>query len=356
MRRDKTEKIADCSGLESGAGCAAGLLVPRRELFTLAGALFVAGLVPFGRACFAEGVLDRQPWLQPLVSQHGFSAGYLENLLRGREPRGKVMELMDRQAEDMPYHRYRTLFVTAAMEKQGRERMKTFRTLFEEVERRFQVPAGLVLAIWGVESRFGTHHGEHPVLDTIFTLATRYSRRATFFQEQFIDLLLLSREEKLDPLALKGSYAGAMGQVQMLPGTMRRHAVDFDGDGRKDVFDSVPDVLGSIANYFRNMGWQTGKPVALPVTLTAGPLTPTYTVDKLETWGDWREKGVSLADKKLSLPDGEPVGLVRLAAEKGERYYAVLENFAIITRWNRSRNYAMVISELIDLFGKRKSP
>lgn len=284
--------------------------------------------------------------------RHGFSREELERLFAGVSIRKRVLELMDTQWEARPYHEYYPRFITPQVVDDGKRLLAEHRELLDRVEAGFGVEREIVVAIWGIESRYGSHKGSFNMFQTLNTMFDAYPRRRTFYRDQLVEFLLLCRENGVDPLAVTGSYGGAFGQTQFIPSSFRLYAVDFDGDGRRDVWESVPDVLASIANYLARFGWVFGAPIY-------GELGPELKGEKLRQAHaqgrrglvPWREvaaiQGLDLAppqeDKDLTI-----VGLER--ADDTMRYVAGYPNFQAITKWNNSNRYAMAVTELAERF------
>ncbi|OSM04849.1 putative peptidoglycan N-acetylmuramoylhydrolase [Magnetofaba australis IT-1] len=276
----------------------------------------------------------------------------MNQTLSGLKPYPKAARLMDRQAEAKPYWEYRNLFINDAVVRKGRARLREHRALLNKIQGKYGVPAEVVVALWGIESRFGGNTGRHPVLRVLFSLSQTYERRQTFFRKQLHEFLILCHEEGWNPREPMGSYAGAMSQAQMIPGTLRRYAVDFDGDGHRDVFHSTPDVLASIANYLSSHGWKRGGLYTLP--LKADRKLDALVVSapkKLTAWSHWRGRGAQLAEAGVSLPDSTPSALIKLAERGAPRYHVVFNNFTTVMAWNRSRRFAMVAHELASRIG-----
>jgi membrane-bound lytic murein transglycosylase B len=209
------------------------------------------------------------------------------------------------------------------------------------------VPPELVTAIIGIESNYGANLGKHRVLDALTTLGFSYPKRAKFFRKELENFLLLSREEAVDTLSVTGSYAGALGMSQFIPSSYRAYAVDFDGDGRRDLWNSTPDAIGSVANYFKRHGWRPGEEVAIPAEVPARlpeavpvagskPMKPRTSVGKLASLGVRAER---------PLPPSVRASLIRLEAP-GDQYWLGLGNFYVITRYNHSNLYAMAVHQL----------
>lgn len=310
--------------------------------------LGVALLTP-AMAGAEEGVLDLHPWLRPLVTDHGFTATELNRLLSGLESYPTAVWLMDRQAEAKPYHEYRQLFITSRFIQQARKHWRRHWDLLNRVERELNAPPSVVVTLWGIESHFGGNMGNHPILRVLFTLATRYPRRAAFFQEELKAFLLVCREEGWRPEQVRGSYAGAFGQVQMIPSTFRKHAVDFNGDGKRDVFAAPPDVLASIASFLAGNGWKKGGLYTQAVITPAYPASRvTPSLDAMRPWSAWHEEGFRLVNDKARPELNEPAALIMLEGKDGPSYHMAFENFRVVTRWNNSRRFAMVVGEIAE--------
>ena len=183
------------------------------------------------------------------------------------------------------------------------------------------------------------------MFDTLVTFAFDYPKRAAFFTKELEQFLLLAREQGLDLRQVKGSYAGAMGMPQFISSSYRNYAVDFDGDGQANLFESLPDVLGSVANYFSRHGWKTGEAITFPLTLSANnkvqqlkaSLKPAY------TWSDFKSSGLNA---ESTLADDSRVSLVKLQQQQAPEYWVGLQNFYVITRYNHSELYAMAVFQL----------
>ena len=210
----------------------------------------------------------------------------------------------------------------------------------------FSVPPEFVVAIIGVETSYGRITGSHRVMDALATLAFDYPPRAAFFMGELTQFLLLVTEEEKDPLAIMGSYAGAMGFGQFIPSSYRAYAVDFDDDGRRDIWHNVTDAVGSVANYFERHGWRDGDTVALRVKVDGDGaraaanegLAPNYDVAEL------RRLGVEVE----AVADDAKAALFRMEAEHGDEYWLGLHNFYVITRYNRSSMYALAVTQLAE--------
>lgn len=309
-------------------------------------ALLAAAAAP---AAAEPGLLERpevRSYLETLVREHGFPADRLERLFARLHPREAVLRAIRAPAEARPWHAYRPIFVNEARIEGGVDFWRAHRTVLDRAARRFGVDPAVVVAIIGVETRYGRHTGRHPVLASLATLAFDYPPRAAFFRRELTEYLLLTREEGIDPLGTRGSYAGAMGTPQFIPSSYRRYAVDFDGDGRRDLWGSAADAIGSVANYLARHGWRAGAPVAAAVRtlddgawarLRARGLRPHTPLSALRTQGV----------EPLAPVSGDPkAALLELEGGSGPLRWAVFENFRVIMRYNRSPKYAMAVHEL----------
>ncbi|MBF0136066.1 MAG: lytic murein transglycosylase [Magnetococcus sp. DMHC-1] len=344
-RSPVSSKASIAPGAVAKTGLTAGGIT-RRDWLGGMGGVFLA-FWSTGRAWSGEDVVDIYPWMRSWVEQDGLDRGWLNRLFFNLDPYNLAISLMDHQAESKPYYTYRKLFVNKRTMAQGRVRLLQNRMLLQQINERYGVPGEFLVALWGIESRFGNNLGKHPVLRVLFTLARGYPRRAVFYQDQLRQFLLLCQEEGWDPEDTLGSYAGAIGQVQMIPGTLRRYAVDFDGDGKRDVFNDTDDVLASIASFLRGQGWRTGGLYVLPVEASEDMdkmVSPD--VENMRPWREWSAQGVRLASGQREPDPDEDAAMIMLEEESGPRYYMVFHNFRVVTRWNRSRRFAMVVREL----------
>ncbi|ROR34686.1 lytic murein transglycosylase B [Inmirania thermothiophila] len=284
-----------------------------------------------------------ETFLERMVREHGFDRDRLAALFAGVRLEQRILDAIARPAEARPWRDYRPIFVNEARIEEGARFWAANRGLLGEVEARYGVDPAVVVAILGVETRYGRHRGGYRVLDALSTLAFAWPPRAAFFRRELEQFLLLARETGIDPAAVTGSYAGAMGPPQFIPSSYRRYAVDFDGDGDRDLW-SLPDALGSIGNYLARHGWRRGGPVAMPVRVTgdfASLLDPDLHLAR--SAGALRRAGV---EPLGAVDDDEPAALILLAGEA--QPVLVFTNFRVITRYNRSPLYAMAVHELAE--------
>jgi len=281
-----------------------------------------------------------------MVRKHGFDKGKLAALMRQADYSQVVMAAIRRPYEAKPWYKYRPIFLTGKRIQGGVAFWRENRELLERAQAVYGVPPQIITAIIGVETNYGGNLGRHRVIDALSTLGFSYPKRADFFRKELEEFLLLTREESIDALALRGSYAGAMGLPQFIPSSYRAYAVDFDGDGRRNL-KSTADAIGSVGNYFKQHGWKSGEPVAFATRVTSGapkgivpagkkPVRPATSLDRLAAAG-------IVAGKHL--PGSTQATLIRLDAPEPE-YWLGLENFYVITRYNHSNLYAMAVYQL----------
>jgi len=282
-----------------------------------------------------------------MVARHGFDEAWLRKLLGEARYRQEVIDAIRRPWESKPWFQYRAIFLTEKRVAAGARFMAENRELLNRAQSDFGVPAEIVAAIVGVETNYGETQGRHRVIDALTTLGFAYPERAAFFRKELEELLLLSREERLDPLVLKGSYAGAMGMPQFIPSSYRAYAVDFDGDGKRDLAKSPADAIGSVANYLARHGWRAGAPVAVPARTRGSPPADIQVLEKTPAEPNLgpeklKEAGI---DPSEPIAASTKVSLIRLKAPE-DQYWLGFTNFYVITRYNRSNLYAMAVYQL----------
>jgi len=270
--------------------------------------------------------------------------------------RQSIVDAMSRPAERvMAWRDYRPIFLTAARVAGGQRFLAEHREALQAVEDASGVPKQYIVAIIGVETAYGRVTGSFPVLDALYTLGFHYpalgnpareARRGAFFRDELAQSLLLAREEGIDIPARMGSYAGAMGWGQFMPSSYRAYARDGDGDGRRDLFHSLPDVFASIANYFVAHGWEPGQPVVAAATAAAGAA---FTPPDLEPRYSLAELGAKGFRPTEALGYDLPATLVTLEGAQGTEHWLGFRNFYVITRYNRSSMYALAVHQLAGL-------
>jgi membrane-bound lytic murein transglycosylase B len=277
-------------------------------------------------------------------------------LLGQAQSQPRIIELMTRPAERvLPWWEYRQRFLTEERIGQGVEFLQRHRASLERVSATSGVPPEYIVAIIGVETFYGRITGRFRVLDALATLAFDYPPRSRFFRGELEQFMLLVREENIDPVGALGSYAGAMGAPQFIPSSYRAYAVDGSGNRRRDLWGDWEDVFASVANYFREHGWQRGEPVVVPATLDpeAQFVVRPGNLDLDTTLESLAERGVHVP---LALPGDTRALLVSAEQQDGPAYRVGFRNFHVITRYNRSVRYAMAVHDLAQEIAARAAP
>lgn len=301
-------------------------------------------------ASAAPELLQRTPaqaFMDTMVNEHGFDAEKMRGWLGEIKLRDDIIAAIMRPAEAKPWHEYKKIFLTKERISGGIQFMKTNAALLKRAQERYGVAPEIITAIIGVETRYGSQQGRYRVMDALGTLAFDYPPRSAFFTKELENFLLMTREENVDPFRLTGSYAGAMGQPQFMPSSFRSFAVDFDEDGRKDLWNNTADVIGSVANYLAVHGWKRGETVVVNARvkgtgyqdLLATGLRTRYTVPEITA------KGVKL---RGAAPANAQAILVELQQPKKLEYWVGFDNFYAITRYNRNNHYAMAVWRLAE--------
>ncbi len=273
-----------------------------------------------------------------------FTEESLTELLAEAELKEGIIEAISRPAEAKPWYDYRPIFVTDTRAKGGVEFWNKHEAILQRAEEQYGMPAELIVAVIGVETNYGRNIGAYRVIDSLTTLGFHYPPRAKFFRQELEAFLLLTQEEDIDPLEVKGSYAGAMGMPQFISSSYRHYAVDFSNSGTRNLFETE-DAIGSIGAYFSDHGWQPNAPIALPATVTGDDykaieqsgLRPTEPLQVLIDAGV--EPAETLAADQLA-------NLITLEQKDAEEYWVGLYNFYVITRYNHSALYAMAVYQL----------
>ena len=328
--------------------------------------LFVAALALLGTiACGVLAWAQTPPKeYQPLKSEveafiahmartHGFDAVELRRLLAGVKPSQNVQKAIASPSTARPWYEFRALFVDASRVDNGVQFWNANAELLARARAEFGVPEAIVVAIIGVETRYGRQTGGYRLIESLYTLAFETPNRPEFFRQELEQFLLLAREQRWDVSSVKGSYAGAMGMPQFMPSSYRRYAIDYDGDGRIDLWADPADIIGSVASYLRRFGWRDGSPVVAQVradtpdldALLGIGLKPAFNVDQ------WRMRGI---DPVNPVSPALNAMLFRLDLADGPTFWLGFDNFDALLQYNRSRNYAMAVHELAQEITRRR--
>jgi membrane-bound lytic murein transglycosylase B len=289
---------------------------------------------------------DVKDFIAHMADTSSFKKRQLRKLLKAAQSQPAIIEAMDRPAEKAKqWFEYRPIFINERRIREGTDFWIAHRQALDRASVRSGVAPEYLAAILGVETYYGRLTGSYRVLDALATLAFDYPARAKFFRDELEQYLLLTRDAGLDPLSVKGSYAGAMGAPQFMPSNYRRYAVDADADGHIDLWTNWPDVCASVGNYLKEHGWNAGEPV-LSEASVAPEKPPDLDGRKLalsETVGSLRTKGVSFDSP---LPEEAPALLIAVDDTDGVHWRVGYNNFYVITRYNHSPLYAMAVFEL----------
>jgi membrane-bound lytic murein transglycosylase B len=312
----------------------------------LAAVMLLAGL-----AAARAGALDLerpevQAFVDEVAARDGLDHAWVARIVAAAESKSSVIEAMTRPAERVKsWFEYRAMFVTEKRIREGREFYAAHRELLEDAATRTGVPGEMIAAIVGIETSYGRLTGRYRVLDSLATLAFDYPPRAGYFRDELEQFLLLTREAGVDPLTATGSYAGAMGAPQFMPRSYRAFARDGDRDGRIDLWNSWPDIVESVANYFVANGWRRGEPLYARAALW-DPDVEDLPGNRLELAESVRSLRVRGVEFDSPLPDDAPAMFVALRDADAPSYRVGFHNFWVITRYNRSALYALAAAEL----------
>jgi membrane-bound lytic murein transglycosylase B len=315
---------------------------------------------------------EAQDIIDTLVKEHGFDRSYVIQILKTAKKQDRILESMSSPAEfTWTWNRYKKLFLEEKRISNGKKFIKENSTLFKRVEDEFGVPKEIITSILGVETRYGKIKGGYRVLDSLATLGFDFPRRSKFFKSELIQFFILTRENNLDINTVQGSYAGAMGYGQFISSSYRAYAIDYDGDGYADLFNSVPDAVASIANYLQKHGWkrdgtivqkveinkvnktykhQTNLKKFIPLQFTEGleekyiikdgdsllsiAITNHLELQQLTTLNNIKNKNL--------IKSGQTI----LLSKPKDIYFIGDDNFIAITKYNRSHFYAKAVYDL----------
>jgi membrane-bound lytic murein transglycosylase B len=289
---------------------------------------------------------DVQQFIDMMVKNYGFNKTALTQVFNQVQEQPAIVAGMSTTKEQLPWYKYRAIFITQQRIDQGVAFWKQHQQTLNTVAKQDGVDPSVIVAILGVETYYGKNQGNYRVIDSLSTLAFDYPARAKFFQHELQEFLLLTRENNMNPLLPKGSYAGAIGQPQFMPSSYRAYAIDFGNTGSKDLQNSPDDVIASVSNYFKHHGWQANQPVAT-LTKVQGKnyqqlsnkvLKPEFTLAQLAQHGVTPIGSYS--------PTLKANFMALDMADAQQQYWLGFNNFYVITRYNPRINYAMAVYQL----------
>ncbi|MCW9023482.1 MAG: lytic murein transglycosylase B [Gammaproteobacteria bacterium] len=322
-----------------------------KSFLTLCSSILFASLITSQPAQATYGSFEDESminaFINEMVQQHQFDSKELKKVFQQTQRRQSILDAIARPAESKPWSEYRPIFLTRDRLQGGLKFWKQNADILSKAHDVYGVPEEIIVAIIGVETRYGRHAGRYPVMDALATLAFAYPPRSKFFRKELQEYLIMTREEGLDPLQQKGSYAGAMGMPQFIASSFRRYAIDFSGDGQRDLWSNKADVIGSVANYFKQHRWNKGEPIAHRVRVH-GVKYKKLLPKKRTLKPQYTQK--ELLDNGVILPQGIPAGLkgnlIELQGKNGPEYWVTWHNFYVISRYNHSALYSMAVFQL----------
>ncbi|RUR10292.1 lytic murein transglycosylase B [Legionella sp. km772] len=308
--------------------------------FTL---LFTFSLSSYSDTAFTKRQ-DVQAFIKTMVKQYHFNEKQLTETMNQVQIQPQIIESMEKPYEKKNWDVYRDIFMTPQRVKGGLDFWAANQKTLEKVQKRYGVPPEIIVAILGVETLYGEKQGDNRVLDALATLAFDYSKRAPFFKSELKEYLLLCREHKVPATYYKGSYAGAMGKPQFMPSNYRIFAVDYKNKGHRDLVRDNDDSIASIANYFHRHGWRTNEGIAQSARIIAKQKSNRLYVNPRRANYNYAQliaSGVKPVTASLNHP--KRAGLIELTTAKGNEYWLAYPNFFVITRYNSSPQYALVV-------------
>ena len=299
---------------------------------------------------------DVRSFARDFAARNGLDALAVMATLSAAEYQPDIVRLMEPlPAGERSWRAYRSRFVNERRIRNGVRFWQRHRDVLARAARRFGVPEEIIVAITGVETEYGRNMGGFRVLDALATLAFDYPRRAEFFRSELESFLLLAHDGGLEPTAVRGSYAGAMGIAQFMPGSVRMWGVDFDGDGRVDLLDGTDDAIGSVAHFLQQHGWRPSQVPAVPARVTGDTylallelgVQPFVLAKELKQYG---------VKPVVPIAAGMPVALIELESPHSpSQFYLGTQNFYALTRYNQSSFYAMSVIQLAEAVARRRA-
>ncbi len=313
-------------------------------------AVFVCMVLSVTGVYADAALLEKKPaqvFIQDMVERYGFKRNEVKEALREAKFQPRIIELMNQPYEKKTWDVYRAIFLTSERLDGGIKFWKDNQESLARAEKEFGVPASMIVAILGVETRYGEKQGTYRVLDALTTLAFYYPKRSAYFKRELKEYLLLCKEQKAPVTQYVGSYAGAIGQPQFMPSSYRMYAVDFKQAGSNSYPDLVrenKDVIASIANYFKRHGWKSGEEVVEPARVKGKGYEALQTNSRRANYAYKKlvKSGVTLAEPVKNLP--KKAGLIELQVKNDSNvYWLAYPNFYVIMRYNVSPQYALVV-------------
>ena len=313
--------------------------------------IFTLALVSIlSASCLAQQHPGAEEFAAKAASEYDLDQQEIILLLQEARFKQSIVDAMSRPAEGKPWYDYRPIFITDKRINGGVKFWREHQELIQQASERFKVDPQIIVAIIGVETLYGRITGSYRVLDALTTLSFYYpdtgNDRSDFFSRELMQFVVLGKEEGLPLEEVTGSYAGAMGLGQFMPSSYREYAVDLDGDGRRDLWSSMSDVIGSVANYLHRHGWEFEQPITFAAEVAADAdmeLVTRRDFKVKKTVAELAEAGFTSV---TPVDSATPAAVTRLKEKEGDAYFITFKNFYVITRYNRSPLYAMAVFEL----------
>lgn len=280
-------------------------------------------------------------FIEEMVLKHHFRRDELERAFKVAQYQQSAIDAITAPATRKPWPDYRASFVNAARIKAGLKFWKQNARALRRAEKRYGVPQEIIVALLGVETFYGRQTGGYRALDALSTLAFNYPARADFFRSELEQFLMLASEQQFNLLAIKGSYAGALGVAQFMPSSYRKYAVDFNGNGKIDLMKERADAVGSAANYLKEYGWVRNGPIAVRGNLVEDTSGADVTTPR--PVADWEKAGIQPVK---AVTTAEPARLLDFTVKDGKAFWLVFHNFDVIMTYNNSSYYAMAVFQL----------
>ena len=329
-------------------------VTPVQEVQNVAPEVPEAPALPVSETGFSQNA-EVQRFIRQQAGLGVMGEGQLQQFFAQSVYKGNIVNIMNRPGTSRPWYEFRNGNAGAGKINGGRRFYQQYRQVLDQVAREYGVPVEVLVAIVGIETNYGSNMGSFRLADSLPTLAFGYPRRGEFFRQELHEFLLMAKEEGRDPFSFTGSYAGAMGMPQFMPSSYRKWAVDYDGDGQRNIWGSVPDVAASVANYLKAHGWQRGGKVMVPVSMVPTPELLALIDEKTalnKTVGELRRMGVTPLEE---VADHEKAVLFRLETAPGQfEYYIGLNNFYAVWQYNHSRLYVSAVREIANGVGGGK--
>lgn len=303
-------------------------------------------------SCYAQPHPGAEEFASRAAEEYGLDQQVVLELLEDAEYKQSIVDAISRPAEGKPWYDYRPIFITDERIRGGIEFWRENRDLIAQAAEQYGVEEQIIVSIIGVETYYGRITGSYRVLDALATLSFHYpdigNDRSPFFSKELMQFVKLGDEEGLPLREVKGSYAGAMGLGQFMPSSYLAYAVDLDGDGRRDLWSSLADVIGSVANYLHRHGWQAGQPITYPAEVADGADMARVAKRNFKAETPVSELAEAGFRSTVEVPGDTLATVAALEEKDGDQYFITFNNFYVITRYNRSPLYAMAVFELAE--------